>query len=136
MGVKAGTSASGEWSGSMAEAMENALIREYEQVRGEAMPTMGVEDRQMLFAAIAQGVIKHLSENMNAFTVTVEVQQITGESGAPLIRSDNPSSISVSGGSSIGSHDADVEQIDASDNLVRSRGDGTVSNVDIEGTLY
>jgi hypothetical protein len=136
MGLKPGTSDPDEWNGSMAEAIENALAREYEAVKAEPFPSYGVEDRRMLFTAIAQGVIKHLTENMSAFTVSVEVQQVTGESGTPLIRSDNPNSIPVSSGSSIASHAVDVEQINAPDNLVKSRGDGTVTDIDIEGILY
>ncbi len=77
MAIKAGTLA--DFTGSMAQAMENALEEEYQRLKGEAMPAMGREDRQLMFAAIAQGVVRHLKDNHDAFKVAVTVD---GEPGS------------------------------------------------------
>lgn len=59
-----------DYEDSMAEEMEIAL----NQVRGEAgldsLPS-GDTDRQMLFIAIARGVINHLQKMKNAFEIQV-----------------------------------------------------------------
>lgn len=133
MPIKAGTV--NDFENSMAAAMEAALVAEYEIVKGEPMPAeMGKEDRQMLFAAIAQGVVKYLKENIDAFQITTESFQVTGEPDAPLIESDNPSQINVSGGGSIASHNADVTQ--HPDSLIKTRGTASVDELATTGTLY
>lgn len=64
-----------EFPGSMAEAMEVALGQEWLQLKGTALPMQGEEDRRLLFVAIAQGVVKHLRDNADAFSVNVAVAQ-------------------------------------------------------------
>ncbi len=136
MALKAGTVA--DFNSSMAEAMEQALAQEYQRLKQATLPDMGEEDRRMLFVAIAQGVVRHLRDNAGAFSVAVETTQVTGEPDAPLIRSDNPASIPVSGGGggSIAAGAADVVQVSAGDNRIKSRGDGTVQAIQTEGELY
>ncbi len=136
MPIKAGTV--DDFAGSMAEAMENALKEEYQAVKNEAMPGMGEEDRRMLLCAISQGVVRYLKDNLDAFELSSEVTQVTGEPDAPLIQSTNPSSISVSGGGggSISANDADVTQINSASNRVRSRGTATIDQLNTSGTLY
>lgn len=68
MQIKAGTVS--DFTGSMAQAMEEAMKKEYQAIKGEPLPDMGVEDRRMLFAAIAQGVVRHLKDNVDAFDVS------------------------------------------------------------------
>jgi hypothetical protein len=70
MSLQAGTVAN--FANSMAEAIENAMEQEYKAVKGEDLPTTGQEDRRLLFAAIAQGVVKHLNDNPDAFRVQVD----------------------------------------------------------------
>jgi hypothetical protein len=123
MALKAGTV--DDFTHSMAEAMEQALAQEYQKLKGEVLPDMGQEDRRMLFAAIAQGVVRHLKDNLAAFTVSVETTQVTGETGAPLIRSRDPGGIGP-----------DVVQINASDNRIKSRGEAVVDAIQTEGVLY
>ena len=67
MPMKAGTVA--DFSNSMAMAMEQAMIQEYQNLKGEPLPGMGEEDRRMLFTAIAQGVVRHLKDHLDAFDV-------------------------------------------------------------------
>jgi hypothetical protein len=134
MALKAGTVA--DFADSMAQAMENALKIEYQALKGEPLPAMGEEDRRMLLAAIAQGVVRHLKDNADAFQISVETTQVTGEPGAPLLRSDNPAAINVGGFGSIGAGAADVTQIDAADNLVLSRGSASVDDVATTGVLH
>jgi hypothetical protein len=77
MSLKAGTV--GDFASSMAQAIENAMAQEYKAVKGEDMPATGQEDRRLLFAAIAQGVVKHLNDNPDAFRVSVSLLSGDGE---------------------------------------------------------
>ena len=70
MAIKAGTVA--DFSGSLALAMEDALRAEYAVLKGEPLPDQMLEDRRMMLVAIAQGVVRYLKSNTNAFVVTVE----------------------------------------------------------------
>ncbi len=72
MPLKAGTTSASEFASSMAAAMERALEEEYHNVKGESLPTAGRIDRRMLFAAIAQGVVRHLHDNAVSFKVAVD----------------------------------------------------------------
>jgi hypothetical protein len=74
MALKAGTVAS--FSGSLAEAMENALKAEYQAVKGEALPDQGLEDRRMLLVAIAQGIVRYFKDNTDAWQISVETRLI------------------------------------------------------------
>ena len=70
MAIKAGTVV--DFAGSMAEAMETALKAEYQNVKGEALPDQGLEDRRMLLVAIAQGITRYLKSNVDAWQISVE----------------------------------------------------------------
>ena len=70
MAIKAGTVA--DFSNSLAEAMEDALRAEYQNINGEALPDQGLEDRRMLLVAIAQGVVRYLKSNVDAWQISVE----------------------------------------------------------------
>lgn len=76
MAVKAGTVA--DFASSMAAAMENAMAQEYQNLKGEPLPSVGAEDRRMLFVAVAQGVVKHLKERAEAMEVIVNVNDGIG----------------------------------------------------------
>jgi len=134
MAMKAGTVT--DFSGSMAEAMENAMKEEYLALKGEALPDMGQDDRRMLLAAIAQGVVRYLKDNLDAFELSSEVTQVVGEPDAPLIQSTNPNAIGVTGGGNIDPDKADVTQVNSATNLVRSRGATTIDTLNTTGTLH
>jgi hypothetical protein len=133
MPIKAGTVA--DFSGSMAEAMENALKAEYLALKGEPLPDMAQDDRRMMLAAIAQGVVRHLKDHLDAMQISVETTQVVGVPGAPLIRSENPAAI-VAGVGNIPAGSADVTQIAAADNRVVSRGTATLDDLLVTGVLH
>jgi len=84
MAIKAGTV--NDFESSMAEAMEEAMRIEYETVKvGQQLPTMGIEDRRILFAAIAQGVVRHLKNHLDSFKVNTEVSGVAGASATSNI---------------------------------------------------
>ncbi len=138
MAMKPGTVA--DFANSMAEAMETALAEEYQALKGEALPGAGEADRRMLLSAIAQGVVRHLRDNLDAFALSVEVTQVTGTSDGPLMTSENlsPIDVQVDGGDNgtVLPGAAKVTQSGSASNRVRSRGNGTVDALDVEGTLY
>jgi hypothetical protein len=120
MALKAGTVS--DFSDSLAAAIEHALEVEWELVKGETLPADGQADRRLLFVAIAQGIVRYLSENDEAsFDVhTVEVTQKTGNN--------------ITSRGTIGSQIIDVTQR-SGDNRVQSSGTGIV-NIKTTGTLH
>jgi hypothetical protein len=50
-------------TGSLAEAIESAFASELRASKGQALPDIAVEDRRLLFAAIAQGFLAYLARN-------------------------------------------------------------------------
>jgi hypothetical protein len=57
---------------SLAEQIEHAFMAELLAVKGEPAPKIGVDERRMLFAAIAQGVVAFLRNQESAFEVAVQ----------------------------------------------------------------
>lgn len=55
------------FASSLAAYLEQAMQNEWQAVKGESLPTSGpgVEDRRILFAAIAQGVLKFLADHVD-----------------------------------------------------------------------
>ncbi|MEZ6242094.1 MAG: hypothetical protein R3B57_03535 [Phycisphaerales bacterium] len=106
MALKAGTFSN--YASSMAQAMEDAMQSVYQERHGTPMPSAGVEDRRMLFVAIAQGVIRHLADNPGAFHTKVNCEQssenITSSNGSISVTQD--------------------------ETRVKSEGDGTGSSID------
>jgi hypothetical protein len=56
--IKAGTK--GDMADSMAAAIQTAFEAEFVKVKGKPLPPAGREDQEMLFAAVAQGVVNYL----------------------------------------------------------------------------
>lgn len=74
MGLKAGSY--NDPLNSMAQAMEDAFQDEWQAAKGKALPDSGEDDRRILFAAIAQGVLNHLKAHINeALLIDVETEQ-------------------------------------------------------------
>jgi hypothetical protein len=57
----------------MTEAIEAAFKKEWQMVKGTPLPEAGLEDRRLLFAAIARGILEYLKDHeneiLNSFTV-------------------------------------------------------------------
>ncbi len=67
MPMKPGTVATP--GGSLTEAIEHALQMEWLAVKGEPLPETGADDRLLLLAAIAQGLLDYLKENQQDFRI-------------------------------------------------------------------
>jgi hypothetical protein len=77
MTLKAGTV--GNFNSSMAEAMEQAFQDEWNTVKGEPLPAGGEEERKILFAAVAQGMLSYLRDNINgSLNIDIEATQDSG----------------------------------------------------------
>jgi hypothetical protein len=70
--LKAGTVANpADFAASMAQYMEEAMKEEWFRVRGERLhDQIGVQDRRILFAAVAQGVLRYLEDNLIKLATT------------------------------------------------------------------
>lgn len=127
MRIKAGTLA--DFSGSMAEAMEQALQREWAALKGWPLPELGQAERRVILSSIAQGVVRHLKERAgDTFKVDVDTTQVNGGPGGPLIVSNNPAVISSSwGGGAFDIGRVVVQQVSDPANLIKTQGAGKVS---------
>jgi len=68
--LKAGTV--DDFTSSLASYMDTAMKNEWLAVKGESLPEQGAADRQILFAAIAQGVMKFLADHLGDLVTTEE----------------------------------------------------------------
>jgi hypothetical protein len=70
MPLKAGTKA--QYAGSMAQAIEQAFRREWPRlIDGTTLPATTSPEMQLLFIAVAQGVVGYLKKNISSFKVDV-----------------------------------------------------------------
>lgn len=70
--LKAGTVANPQdFANSMAQYMEEAMKEEWFRVKGEPLHAeVGAQDRRILFAAVAQGVLRYLEDNLATLATT------------------------------------------------------------------
>ena len=61
------------YNGSMADAMEKAFMEEWPFVMGDADLPASSEQLNLMFRAVAQGVIMHLKKNSQSMKVTVTI---------------------------------------------------------------
>jgi hypothetical protein len=76
MALKAGHVA--DFSGSLAEAIENAMKAEWQAVKGSPMPDTDPQDRRILFVAIAQGLLSYLNAHQTDAINTIEYDDGVG----------------------------------------------------------
>ena len=74
--LKAGTHQS-IGDGSMAALIEQAMREEWLAARGEPLPDSGpgVQDRRILFAAVAKGVLRYLYEHRDDLISTLDLHE-------------------------------------------------------------
>ena len=80
MSLKSGTKGVSAltYNGSMADAMAQAFKEEWPTVMGDADVPASNEQMNLIFRAVAQGVIRHLKQNCSSMKVEVTVN-IGGE---------------------------------------------------------
>ena len=64
----------------MVLAIEDALRKEWQKEKKFALPTIGQDDRRLLFAAIARGVLEYLDNNQNEIFKSITVRDAAGYS--------------------------------------------------------
>jgi hypothetical protein len=76
MALKAGSVA--DFSASLAQAMEAAMVDEWLAVKSVPLPGQGQEDRRLLFVAVARGLFDYLKANEDALMTRVTLREDTG----------------------------------------------------------
>lgn len=66
------------FSNSMAEAMEQAFRSEWASVKDIPLPSAGEQDRKIMFAAIAKGVLNYLYSHRNDIPTTNQYDTTSG----------------------------------------------------------
>jgi hypothetical protein len=59
----------------LTEAMLQALGREWQRAKGAPLPAAGVEDRRLLFAAVAHGLLAYLDAKQDQVIATIDLEQ-------------------------------------------------------------
>ncbi|KFN42207.1 hypothetical protein [Arenimonas oryziterrae] len=67
-----------DFADSLAEAMEKAMKTEWAATKGFALPDQGVEDRRLLFVAVAWGLFDFLKANENALINEITLHDASG----------------------------------------------------------
>lgn len=77
--LRAGTHAS-DGDGSMTDLIELAMREEWQAARGEVLPIdgPGVQDRKILFAAVAKGVLRYLHAHRDDLVSTLQIDEGLG----------------------------------------------------------
>lgn len=65
------------FSDSLAKAIEDAMKREWEAVKGVDLPNEGQQDRRLLFAAVAQGLFVFLKANEDALMTNIRLEDVS-----------------------------------------------------------
>ena len=112
MALKAGTVA--DFDDSMAEAIEKAFKKEWLNVKKSPLPELGKQDRRMILAAIAQGVIKYLKDNAES-SLKVEVHVTQDATGGPWMATKGAT---VTG---IHTHEVKSTQVKTTTNKIKSK---------------
>ena len=76
MALKAGRVA--DFGGSLAAAMEQAMTQEWLAVKGVPLPNQGVEDRRLLFVAVARGLFTYLKANEDLLMTRITLRSTLG----------------------------------------------------------
>ena len=64
------------FSNSLAEAIEDAMKKEWKAVKSVNLPNEGEQDRRLLFAAIAQGLFVFLKANEDALIKHITLEEV------------------------------------------------------------
>lgn len=70
--LKAGRVA--DFADSMAAAIEQTLGEEWQAIKGAPLPAAGQEDRRLLFAAIAGGVLRYLKAHEDEIFTSITLE--------------------------------------------------------------
>jgi hypothetical protein len=85
MALKPGTI--NDYDSSMAQAMEEAFLAEWKNAMGDADLPEPNNQMRLMFVAVAQGVVRHLHENPDAFRIDTLINTFHLQSGLKAIDS-------------------------------------------------
>ena len=88
MALRAGSSGGFSYENSMASAMEKAFKEEWKNFMGNAPVPESNPQMQLMFVAIAKGIVQHLHDNYDAFSVHVDIYSGDGAVSAISIDPD------------------------------------------------
>jgi hypothetical protein len=61
--------------GELTDAIMEALGKEWQRAKGAPLPAAGVEDRRILFAAVARGLLEYLESKQQQLIKTIELER-------------------------------------------------------------
>ena len=64
---------------SLTEAIVSAFEKEWAAAKGSPLPAVGKEDRRLMFAAVARGILEYLEAHQNEFFNTITFEEPPGQ---------------------------------------------------------
>jgi len=61
--------------GELTDAIMEALGKEWQRAKGAPLPAAGVEDRRILFSAVARGLLEYLESKQQQLIKTIELER-------------------------------------------------------------
>jgi hypothetical protein len=77
-----------DFTATMAEAIEQAMEKEWQANKGSALPEDGKVERRILFAAIASGILNYLEAHQDEFISTITLQSGSGSTDNTVTKLD------------------------------------------------
>ena len=63
----------------LTEAIQEALKKEWQAAKGQPLPEAGLEDRRLLFAAVAHGLLAYLKAHQNDMLNAIIFEDVSGQ---------------------------------------------------------
>jgi hypothetical protein len=73
----------------MIKSMEAAMEKEWQAIKGVPMPAVGMDDRRLLFAAIARGILEYIKNHENEIFKSIKIQDSSGNIASYTITETN-----------------------------------------------
>jgi hypothetical protein len=72
----------------LAEAMEDGFKKEWQRMKGFGLPAAGLEDRRVLFAGIARGILEYLKDHEDEMLKTITFEETVGRITHSIVETD------------------------------------------------
>jgi hypothetical protein len=63
----------------LTQAIQEALEKEWQEAKKQQLPAAGLEDRRLLFAAVARGLLEYLKKHQDDVLSTITFEDVAGE---------------------------------------------------------
>lgn len=65
-------------TGGLTQAIEDAFTAEWRRAKGSPAPQIGAQDRRLMFAAVARGVLRYLKDHQTDLLASITLRDAAG----------------------------------------------------------